>query len=409
MIDLGLARITRLLSVLGNPHLAWKAVHVAGTNGKGSVCAYISSTVTAAKIPNGRFTSPHLINRWDCIFVNGRPVREQLFLEVEQTVADANKTHAICATEFEMLTAIAFEIFRRTEVKFAVIEVGLGGRLDCTNILTAEQVLSTVITKIGLDHQSFLGDTVGEIAREKGGIIKQNVPCIVDSTNDPAALEVISKLAMAKNAFLKLAQPYPVGIETLPFRLDGLKTPLHGAYQMANLSCALQALVNVRKHFPEITDATVIQGINSTKWAGRLQWLDLSNKKVLLDGAHNSQAAELLDQYITSSVRTDRQKPVTFIMAFSNGKDFEAIIKRLVKRGDKVIATGFGAVDGMPWLKACDPVLIADAARGQTSDVSTATDDAEALERCSNEESVVICGSLYLVSDVLRRYNGEVY
>ncbi|SMR64139.1 unnamed protein product [Zymoseptoria tritici ST99CH_3D1] len=223
MIELGLQRISRLLYNTPTP---WRAIHVAGTNGKGSVCTYISqmlqvyndSTYRASRghrpLRLGSFTSPHLIDRWDCIRLRnyrGRdmaPVSSELFHAVEKTVLDRNREADIRATEFELLTATAFEIFTRAKLDVAVVEVGVGGRLDATNILGQPYVdkngfpttekprplpLVSVITKIGMDHQGLLGNTIEEIAREKAGIAKPPIRLVYDHTNSPEVKEVLKQ------------------------------------------------------------------------------------------------------------------------------------------------------------------------------------------------------------------------
>lgn len=218
MIELGLQRISRLLS---KTHLPWRAIHVAGTNGKGSICVYISGMLEAYNnsnfrklskrptIRHGRFTSPHLIDRWDCISINQKTVSSALFHEIEQKVLLRNASEEINASEFELLTATAFEIFTHEKVDIGVIEVGMGGRLDATNILgvpvdadptSGEPIvralpLATAIAKIGLDHQSFLGTTLQAIASEKAGILKATVPLVYDSSNPPEVHDTFQNLA----------------------------------------------------------------------------------------------------------------------------------------------------------------------------------------------------------------------
>ncbi|KAA8916300.1 hypothetical protein TRICI_001582 [Trichomonascus ciferrii] len=399
MIDLGLGRIARLLKLIDNPHLAgWKAVHVAGTNGKGSVCAYVSSCLYRANVVTGRFTSPHLVNKWDCIAVNEKPISEDLFRQSEMMVSQANKTHNVGATEFELLTATAFDIFRKQQVEVAIVEVGLGGRLDSTNVLPPEHTLVTVITKVGLDHQNLLGSTLGQIGREKAGIIKHQVACVVDATNDKQVLDSVLEIAQEQGSQLIFAEP-----DTLQFNVPSNATPLLGAYQLCNLSCALNALTAISKTYPQLTDAAVLDGIRNTSWPGRLQWLELEGgeKHVLLDGAHNKQASELLKQYIDSSVRKTDDQPVTYVLAFSQGKDYADVLKTLLQPQDRVIVTTFGDVDGMPWVRPCPTGEVASVAASLiTSPVVQEQNPIKALHAAP--DSAVVCGSLYLVGHVLR-------
>lgn len=428
-IDLGLRRVVRLLGLLGDPHKAsWYALHVAGTNGKGSVCAYLSSVFCAARIPNGRFTSPHLLDRWDAITINGAAVPESVFKRVEKTVRDADKSHGVGATEFELLTVTAYEIFRREKVRVAVIEVGLGGRLDATNVLvpcedTSAQdygVIATVITKIGLDHQSFLGFTLGQIAKEKAGIIKPFVPCIVDGSNDKEVMDVVRKVAEENGSFLKESVPIPVKdssfIETSNFGVIDTKiSPLKGLYQASNLGCAANTLSRIAHTFPELTREQVLLGIKETKWPGRLQSLEVKLDvpingqeavPVLLDGAHNNQAAERLAEYIDTTIRTKERPNVHFIVAFTKGKDFSGILKRVLHSGDSVVATEFGGVDGMPWISSHtseETAAVSEKVLG--APVSTAPNVQAAVTQTVQRKPsnpIVIFGSLYLASEVLR-------
>lgn len=224
MIELGLQRISKLLA---KTPLPWRAVHVAGTNGKGSICAYVSGMLDVYNISdwrreNGhsilkhaRFTSPHLVDRWDCITIDQKPVSPSIFHEVEKMVLARNKQEGIQASEFELLTATAFEVFSQEKVDIAVVEVGMGGRLDATNVIGQQDgdavpddidpstfrppPLVTTISSIGLDHQAFLGDTLEEIASEKAGIIKPRVP-VVYASNPPAVTSVVLRAAESQDS-----------------------------------------------------------------------------------------------------------------------------------------------------------------------------------------------------------------
>jgi dihydrofolate synthase len=393
-MDLALKRIYTLLWHLREPQLNWKAVHVAGTNGKGSVCAYISSCLKEAQIRCGRFTSPHLIDRWDCITIDGKTVEERVFIHTEKYVRQMNSDHQIGCTEFELLTATAFELFKTQKVEIGVIETGLGGRLDATNTLRADKTLVTAITKIGLDHQAFLGKTLGQIAREKAGIKKSRVPVVVDATNDQDVIKVI-KEAGASSAPMVLARID----KPLPWTIDPSLSPLLGSYQKSNLATALYALSCISRKYPQVTQDAVEKGIKNTSWPGRLQWMDINSHNVLLDGAHNPEAAKLLGEYIDKNVRGD--SGVTYIMAFSDGKEVEEILCELVRPVDRIIITSFGSVEGMPWVKPKDCAQVKSVANTFTENVEIIEDNAEALNWVDN--STVICGSLYLVGDVLRQ------
>ncbi|KAL2266279.1 hypothetical protein VTJ83DRAFT_5631 [Remersonia thermophila] len=402
MIDLGLARVGRL--VQQTPQ-TWKAIHVAGTNGKGSICAYLSAMIVASGRSCARFTSPHLVDRWDCIAINGQPVPETVFRDAEAAVKQRDADGRIGATEFELLTATAFEIFHRQRVEYGVVEVGLGGRLDATNVLKEKAV--TVIAKIGLDHQSFLGNTVEEIALEKAGIMRPGVPCVVDPSNQPSVLEALEK--HARNVGAELHRPSAAGLGDAP---GGLPLEPH---QIQNLACAHLAF---RLACPERDQplARFLPAISQLEWPGRLQKLDIQPivhrpQEVLLDGAHNPQSAEVLGQYVDKHLRSRSQgKPVAWVLAATRGKDMDGILGLLLKPGDKAAAVRFGPVDGMPWVKPTDPAeLLQAAARHGIADAAThdAGDDVRGAlawaSDAANGGPVVIAGSLYLVSSVLRQ------
>jgi len=417
MIDLSLKRILKLVPTSAS--FPWRAIHVAGTNGKGSVCAYISSCLQAAQIPNGRFNSPHLVDRWDCITINGATVESKLFHQVENIIKNRDADMDIEATEFELLTATAFEIFTRERVEIGVVEVGMGGRLDATNII--ENPLATVITKIGLDHQNLLGSTLEEIAKEKAGILKKGVPCIIDGSNTEPVLSAVREIASNTNAGdVILALPLAVDVDccevtTPSFGYQKFTTFLPGGYQPANLSCAVNVLACLTETYPSITPGMVEEGIANTKWPGRLQELDLTpitgdNTVALVDGAHNVQAAQELSAYVDLKLRRKKCGRVCWLMAASKGKNIEDILRVLVQKGDSVIGTAFPPVDGMPWVEPEDPKEIMKNAQkyvgeGTESQVAVELDMVNAIKQASKlagNGKVVICGSLYLVGNVLR-------
>ncbi|KAL2148795.1 hypothetical protein VTH82DRAFT_1942 [Thermothelomyces myriococcoides] len=400
MIDLGLARIGRLVQ---HTPQTWKAIHVAGTNGKGSICAYLSAMLSASGLSYARFTSPHLIDRWDCIAVDGKPVPEAVFREAEEAVKQRDRDGQIGATEFELLTATAFEVFYRQKVEYGVVEVGLGGKLDATNVM--EQKTVTVISKIGLDHQSFLGSTIEEIALQKAGIMRPGIPCVVDASNHPSVLSVIEKYARAVGADLHYASA--AGITG---SVAGEKFEDH---QIQNLACAHMAFRLARpEHEQRLSD--FLPAIRHMQWPGRLEKIDISKitgrqQEVLLDGAHNPQSAEVLARYVEKHLRSRERPNITWVLAATQGKDMDGIFSLLLRPGDQVTAVRFGPVDGMPWIKPADPAeLLGLAARhgAQQAAIHNAGDDVKGAmiwaSQTAKDGPIVISGSLYLVSSVLR-------
>jgi folylpolyglutamate synthase/dihydrofolate synthase len=407
MINLGLARIARLLA---HTPLPWKAIHVAGTNGKGSVCAYASAMLRAGNVHSGRFTSPHLMDRWDCITVDEKVVEEGHFRTVEEEIKHRNIADNVQASEFELLTATAFTIFTREQVDFAVVEVGLGGREDATNII--QDPVATVITNISKDHQSFLGNTVEQIAAHKAGIIKPNAPCFVDGSNTPDVLDVIRYEASR-------TQPGEVVIipqdkeeherqlwNTLPVQDFEPHQRIHVSLAFAAVERALRATREPQKILE------LVPAVRKAVWPGRLQTVSIEGltgrqEHVLLDGAHNASSAQVLRSYVDREIRR-QGRPVTWVIGISKGKDLVELTSHLIRPQDRVVATRFGPVDGMPWVGSADTSDMLSAVRQSgvmEQDLFNSNSVLEALLKAveqSKGDPMVIAGSLYLVSDVLR-------
>ena len=413
MIELGLSRIARLVQ---QSNLPWRAIHIAGTNGKGSIAGYLSTLLTAGGVRCGAFTSPHLIDRWDCITINDRVIQETLFRRIENEVKQRDQRLGIGATEFELLTATAFEIFRHEKVEIGVVEVGMGGRLDATNVL--ENVLVSVIAKIGYDHQAMLGNTIEEIAAEKAGILKPGVPCFVDASNDAGVKEVIEAQATKVGAPATFVRPADT-LQLFPGlqqRVEELQLEPH---QRSNLSCAMMALRGtLAKLRPEFSPSSLFPFISAVPRAGRLQEINLEplikrDKPVLLDGAHNPQSAAVLSSYIDRKYRAS-EGGVTWFVAASLGKDVKELFGSMIKPGDNVAVVEFGPVAGMPWVRSVNTSALLESLRhsipgiGETQGFGNNL--LQALEWASSvslANPLVIAGSLYLVSDILRLQRGS--
>ena len=406
MIELGLARISRLLK---NIPIPWRAIHVAGTNGKGSVCSYASAMLHAGNISCGRFTSPHLIDRWDCITINEKSVDEDLFREVEAVMKMKDQSENIKASEFEILTATAFEIFNRVRIDIGVVEVGLGGRNDATNVL--EHPAVTVITKIGKDHQSFLGSTVEEIAWHKAGIMKTGVHCIADGSNSSGVLDVLNRNAAEVSAASLLLVPQDLNPASQVWNVVAKRELMD--HQQMNVYLAFEAVKQVLSQFhPSLDPLRLLPSIANAVWPGRLQNLNIKSlagreREILLDGAHNSQSAEVLGKYVDQRLR-EKHRPVTWMIAVSKGKDIPDMLHFLLRAEDNLIAVQFGPVDGMPWVcpEEADSILgaardlgISDCSQTQPGNLAQAL---KLAVKISDGGPLVVAGSLYLVSDVLR-------
>ncbi|KAF3392706.1 putative dihydrofolate synthetase [Penicillium rolfsii] len=407
MIELGLNRVARLLQ---QTPLTWKAIHIAGTNGKGSISAYLSHLLSTTGVRCGRFTSPHLIDRWDCITIGERVVQESLFRQIESQVKQRDQKLGIGASEFELLTATAFEIFNHEQVEVGVVEVGMGGRLDATNILT--DVLVSVIAKIGMDHQAFLGSTIEEIAREKGGILKPGVPCVIDNTNETAVIETLSSRVQELGIDALLVSPDKAD-EQLPPLAQLFRTLDLEPHQQENMCCAVSALrLALSKIRPQVDAFSLLPHLSDVRWPGRLENINLQplierTEPVLLDGAHNPQSAAVLGRYIDRKLRPTSEK-VTWVIAASSGKDLAGVFCSIIRPGDNVATAEFGPVDGMPWVTPTKATELASTIRSIPEIGQVESFEGDLLpsiqwaSQIAQGGPMVIAGSLYLVSDVHR-------
>ncbi|KIP09717.1 hypothetical protein PHLGIDRAFT_102486 [Phlebiopsis gigantea 11061_1 CR5-6] len=484
-IDLSLERIRRLLSHL--PPYTRPTCHIAGTNGKGSVSALLSSIFSASSYSVGRFNSPHLVSVHDCIALNGEPVSPSMYAVMRRRVEEADREHATGCSSFELLTLTALQVFEQASVDIVVLEVGMGGRLDATNVVPDECVLISALTAVDLDHQAFLGNTVREIAQEKAAIAKPHKPFVFGPQN-PSHSKVVKQVVRERVERVQ-GKLFPVILPTkrgCAATLDGhdhfprlkdadvvnVLLPLQGEHQLANLGTAItvvSALLQGTPHeleFPlKITAATVSQGIQSTRWPGRLSFHTVTPPHpttsapdqrllVLADGAHNAASAATLAAFldevlegVTRPLDNENDAPaprgrtltLTYLLALSHSppktpaqtltpllahaRDVPDPRVRLVTR---VGLLEFSPPEGMPWVRPVPPATIRDAVRGLLPDAEiwTADDpeasgeeqlgsalawaagrqraDAGAGGRVEGEGVVVIAGSLYLVADFYR-------
>lgn len=335
-IEPGLERIEFLLSKTGNPEKSFKSIHVAGTNGKGSVSSIIASVLTEAGYKTGLYTSPHLVNFRERIRINGKSINDyelsQLAIKYMKIGEENN------ATFFEITTAIAFDYFAKNNVDFAVIETGMGGRYDATNVITP---VASVITQIDLDHQDYLGNTIEEIAYEKAGIIKKDIQVII-SEQRPELRRIFSDYAktmsspvtfidknytcsiISRNADLTTN----LSVETLDMKFENLKFNLPGEHQTGNLFTALACITSLRKSYT-ISDEQIISGIenliDNTKLIGRIQKIS-DDPLIVLDTAHNPAGiAALIRTLELHSIRD-----FTFIFAAMKDKNVNSMIHSII-------------------------------------------------------------------------------
>ncbi len=390
-IKFGLQNIHAVCARLGHPERAFRSVHVAGTNGKGSVTAMVDAGLRAAGHRTGRYTSPHLIRLNERFAIAGRPIGDAELLEaisfvravVEALVGDG--TLDTQPTFFEVTTAVAFELFRRASVELAVVEVGLGGRLDATNVISPEV---TAITSIAYDHQLYLGTSLASIAREKAGIIKRGIPVVVGDV-PVEALAVIEEAARANGA--------PV-VRATASDLGDIEVGLPGDHQRANAAVAMKLLETLEDRGTPIGRDAIVAALGHTRWAGRLDLRRLPDgREILMDAAHNAAGAQALAAYLESL--PDRRLPLVF--GAMRDKDTTSMFRALLPAAGSPILTRAENP------RSADPDDLARVARDVAPALSVAVapalPDALALGwRAAATNRIVAAGSIFLLGDVMR-------
>ena len=400
-ISLGLERMFKIMALLDNPQDRLNCIHVAGTNGKGSVCAAIASILNAAGKKVGLYTSPHIFKYTERIQINNNPLplgegvvvaehceayNDGRGLRILQSISDSDFTryvfeisdladkNDIDLTEFEILTAVMFKYFADCGVDVAVIETGLGGRFDATNII--KKNLCSVITHVDYDHTERLGNTLDKIAFEKAGIIKPNCPCIVTEGK-----EAYYDRAMEINSELEIISSHPLSL-TLPLEGGGdCVSALRGVHQQENMSLAVAA---VEKCFPEITKEQIEAGLRNVKHPCRFQYI--KEKNLIIDGAHNpngiSALVQSLDLYYPNTKRR-------FIFGCLRNKDYEKMLNTLLSKGDEVYFYRFKHENSAAFdeLQAVCPVKAKELKTGVRINFN-------------DGKLNVICGSFYMIAEL---------
>lgn len=373
-----LRRMTTVMVALGNPEERFPAIHVAGTNGKGSVCALLASALQVSGRRTGLYTSPHLERLNERFRVDGQEASDRDIARLSHRITRALRSIPFRLTQFEFLTALAFAYFAEKKVDVAVVEVGLGGRLDATNILP--HVAVSVITNIGLDHREWLGSTVEAIAGEKAGIVRPRVPVVTGA--DGRALGVIRRRAAALRAPLTVAA------------LSGApRTTLLGPHQRRNAAVALEAVKALRRLGWALPDADVRRGFAGAHWPGRFECFTLpageNRIRWVLDGAHNVPAAIAL----RGAIREAKLGRVDLVFGALRDKDFSGIARQLAPIAARVTTVA------VPSNRSADPRALARLPVWRTR--ATAARNLEAalagVENRAPRIPVLVTGSLYLV------------
>ncbi len=397
-VHLGLERILTLLNALENPQRQVPIIHVAGTNGKGSVCAYLSSILSAAGYKVGRYTSPHLVDWTERICINQQPISisdlEAILKQIQRAI-DPNKESP---TQFEVITAAAWLYFAKNKVDIAIMEVGLGGRLDATNVCS--DPLVTIITSISREHWQRLGDTLAKIAYEKAGILKSGCSVVIGKL-PPEAEKVVLDRALKlncpivetsnKSSYRDLNSLQRAKYEDIEYPL-----PLLGEVQLNNSACAIAAIRILQQKGWNIPPEAIETGMSQTKWLGRLQWTTWQDRSILVDGAHNTAAASCLRHYIDTL-----NKPINWVMGMLSTKDHSGIFQTLLRKGDRLYLVP------VPEHSSAEPKELASLAINicpELTEIKTFPDLLRGLEVAKDTETLtVLCGSLYLVGYFLAK------
>lgn len=406
----GLETIRAVLARLRNPEREVAAIHIAGTNGKGAVAALCESVLRTAGYPVARYTSPHLVSINERFLIHGEPADdaalEAAAQEVEAAIRAVESEQPVEVTFFEALTAVAFVLFRRAGVRLAVLETGLGGRLDATNVVTP---LVSVITRIGLDHCDWLGDTVEKIAGEKAGIIKPDRPVVCAAMPDEARAVIVQAATRLHALFVDASESVSatvtksgldgqtLKITTQDRALSPVRLPLAGAFQVENVCTAVAALETAAGCGLAIPDAALVQGLESVCWPGRFQ-LAAKEPTIIVDGAHNPEGARAL-RLALKSCRV--KMPIGLIAGFCGDKDALAhlrVLSPLVKRA-------WGVPVPNPRSLTPDQTVGVMRMAGLDSAAACASlQDALAQARAWAQASggaIVVCGSLFLAGAAL--------
>jgi dihydrofolate synthase / folylpolyglutamate synthase len=408
-VKLALANSITLMEIMDSPHRKFRTVHVAGTNGKGSTSACVASILQMAGYRVGLYTSPHLVSFTERIRINGKAISEADVIELAQSVRDAYRglkspdaSGEMIPTFFEVTTAIAFRYFADQAVDLAVIEVGMGGRLDSTNVIMP---LVSVITNIDLEHTEFLGTALQQIAGEKAGIIKPSVP-LVTGAKQPEVINLFEREALAKGAPLfRLQKDFrpencaPGVSQVFDYRgltsdYTGLRLNLIGRYQVDNACLALAAIECLRDAGIAVSESALRSGLEQVRWEGRMERV-ARRPDIYLDGAHNPASARALAGTITELKQSHRR--LVLVIGILGDKDYHGILAELLPLADHVVVTK------PQYSRALDIGVLTREVRNLHASVDAAETVGEAIERsrerASADDLILVTGSLYVVGD----------
>ncbi len=401
-----LDNVRAVLARLGNPHKALRCIHVTGTNGKGSVATLLAETLSLSGYRTALYTSPHLVDMRERMRVDGVSITREDFAEAVRAVAETEKEPL---TFFEAMTCAAFLYFAGKGVDCAVVEVGIGGRLDTTNVI--ENPIVSIITSVALDHALLLGSDVESVAAEKSGIIKPGRPCVCGPLPE-AARTIVSAAADSAGASLRYverAEAFPVRSLDWDNGYQDIVTPygpgrlhLMGAHQSLNAAVVCAALKEVRKELSRVSDAAFLGAMEKVRVPGRFQTVRTGSSLVILDGGHNPEAAQSLASTLSASPYSG--EGLCVLLGVLQDKDYRSIVAALAPHLGKVIVTAPVSP------RALDPMLLGDivAEVSPMADIDVYSDPSVALKSALRFPRVLVTGSFYLVGEMLENLKANV-
>ncbi|MFZ3064500.1 MAG: folylpolyglutamate synthase/dihydrofolate synthase family protein [Nitrospirota bacterium] len=404
-IKFGLENTNKLMALMDNPHLKFNSIHIAGTNGKGSVSAMLASVLQEAGYKVGLYTSPHLVNFTERIRINGKEISEDKVIELTDEIRSRLSASDIAdcgdreftPTFFEFTTTMAFTYFAEENIDIAVIETGMGGRLDSTNVI---KPLISVITPIDYDHKEFLGDTISAIANEKAGVIKEN-GLVVSSPQCSEAEKIIWEMSQIRDAQLfvvgKDASAAEIGCDIDGCRFDykgienefkNLLISLAGRHQIQNAATALLAIEALGL---KINETAIREGLGKTKWPGRLEIVS-REPMIILDGAHNPAAAKRLKEFL---IELANDKKIILVLGILADKDISGIVSELTPITENIILTK------PDYYRASDPERVKGLVKDHSAVIINNIPDAimHAKEIAMPDDIICITGSLFTVGE----------
>lgn len=386
-IKLGLERVNKMLNILDNPQNKIKVIHIAGTNGKGSVSSILSNILKHSGYKIGLYTSPHLVKYTERINVDGLDIKEETFTKYIEEICNLANEKDIELTEFEILTVCAFKYFFDEQVDIAIIETGLGGRLDATN--TVNSPLLSIITSISLDHTDRLGNTIEKIAFEKAGIIKQNSNVIISVQNQ--GFKTIKKYAKRQNTTVfevrnDIKTIFKDGQNHIFYNKKLYDFSLIGTYQNENTALVFSAIKFLQKNNISVNESAIEAGLKTVKWRARLEYI--KEKNLIIDGAHNVDAAIKLKQSL--DLYFPNQQKI-FIYSTIDTKDYKGIAKTLFDKNDIIYYIDFNHKNAVPF----------DKYKKNVDWLNIKKLPKDELKNIINDKSLkIICGSLYMIGQL---------